>query len=354
MRTGFTGTFVISWSQTEVDGAEVADISALAVGSTWSWHGDAVRVDGPNSVLRLERTDDDAQLRKRATHMVRRLVGAALTHQSDLNAVDVADPLLDSHFIVTDGQDSYTVTVVETGSTTRPLLMFLDAIPPKGRDLWIVHQATSARTARRLSTQAGGVICFTPGTRISTPEGPRLIEELAEGDKVMTRDSGPQAVMWIGKRRMTGARMFVMPELRPIRFRPGALGIDRPDQELLVSPEHRMLVRGAVARDLFNTPEVLVPARELVNGSTVFMDLRVAQVDYIHLLLPAHQVIWANGVEAESFHPASASLAALSDGDRARLLDLLPDAALDPHSYGGYARRNLTRSEAAILMHEAA
>jgi hypothetical protein len=101
----------------------------------------------------------------------------------------------------------------------------------------------------------------------------------------MTRDNGPQEVLWMGSRRITGARMFVMPELRPIRFRPGALGIDRPDQELLVSPEHRMLVKGAAAQALFNTPEVLVPARDLVNDRTVFTDLKVREVTYVHLLL---------------------------------------------------------------------
>ncbi|MCE8008495.1 Hint domain-containing protein [Aestuariivita sp.] len=354
MRAGFTGTFVISWSQTEVDGLEAASLGALTVGSAWSWRGEALRLDGPSDILRLERTDGDANLRKRATHMVRRLVGAAMTYENDLGAVDIDTPLMDCHFVVTDGRDSYTITLIETGPSSQPLLMFLNTIPPRDTDLWIVHQSVAARRARTVEPGQGGVICFTPGTRISTPDGPCLIEELKEGDRIMTRDSGPQDILWIGKRRITGARMFVMPELRPIRFRPGALGIDRPDQELLVSPEHRMLIRGAIAQSLFNTSEVLVPARELVNGSTIFVDLAVREVDYFHLLLPHHQVIWANGVEAESFHPASASLAALGDADRRRLLQQLPGLDINPHAYGGYARRNLTASETAILMHEAA
>ena len=354
MRTGFSGTFVISWSQTEVDGLEAASMNALTVGSAWSWSGDALRVDGPSDVLRLERTDGDANLRKRATHMVRRLVGAAMAHQTDILAVDLDEPLMDNHFVVTDGRNSYTVTVIETGPNSQPLLMFLNTLPPRNTSLWIVHQSVTGRAARPVDASQGGVICFTPGTRISTPDGVKPIEELHEGDKIMTRDSGPQEIMWIGRRRMTGARMFVMPELRPIRFRPGALGIERPDQELLVSPEHRMLIRGSVARSLFNTPEVLVPARDLVNGSTISVDLKVREVEYIHMLLPHHQVIWANGVEAESFHPASAALSALSDDDRSRLLQHFPGMEINPHIYGDYARRNLSQSEAAILMHEAA
>ena len=354
MRTGFTGTFVISWSQTELDGLEAASMNALTVGSAWTWRGDALRVDGPSDVLRLERTDGDANLRKRASHMVRRLVGAAMTHEVNLDAVEINDPLMDSHFVVTDGRESYTITIIETGPASQPLLMFLNKIPPKDTELWIVHQSLTTRASSTVDPTQGGMICFTPGTRISTPDGVKLIEEMREGDKVMTRDSGPQEIMWLGRKRMTGARMFVMPELRPIRFRPGALGIDRPDQELLVSPEHRMLIRGRIAQSLFNTPEVLVPARELVNGHNIFVDLKVREVEYIHMLLPRHQVIWANGVEAESFHPASAALSALSDVDRASLLQRLPGTDVNPHIYGDYARRNLTTSEAAILMHEAA
>ena len=65
-------------------------------------------------------------------------------------------------------------------------------------------------------------------------------------------------------------------------------------------------------------------------------------------------MLWANGVESESFHPASAAMSALDAEDRIRLGGLLPQIEHDPMSYGAYARRNLSSSEATILMHEAA
>ncbi|WP_422048810.1 Hint domain-containing protein [Shimia sp.] len=355
MKTGFRGTFVISWSQTEIDGQKAAPLQALDTGVVWSWSQEAVRVDGPTGLLRLDRGEEGANIRKRAAHMVRRLVGAAVntqTHVTSLDEIEVEDPLMEGGFVVTDGTDSYTATVIEVAGSA-PLLMFLDELPPKNRQLWVVHHAMSA-LQRPKAEASSGVICFTPGTRIATPEGPRLIEELREGDRVQTRDNGAQEVQWIGSRRMTGARLFAMPKLRPIRIRPGALGIERPDQELIVSPEHRMLVRGAAARALFNVPEVLVTARDLVNGRTVAVDSALKEVTYVHLLLPSHEVIWANGVETESFHPASAEMDSLAPQDRARLAAHLPDVADDPHSYGAYARRNLTTSEAAILLHDAA
>jgi hypothetical protein len=304
-------------------------------------------------LLRLDQADGEADLRRRAARSVRRLVGAALQNKSDLNGVEVDEPLMDSSFVVTNGAQSYTVTLIEVGGGKRPLLMFVDEIPPRNTDLWVVHHSLGSVSVPR-SEADNGVICFTPGTFIATPEGPRLVETLREGDRVQTRDNGAQEILWIGKRRMSGARLFVMPQLRPVRIRAGALGIDRPEEELLVSPEHRMLIRGAPAQALFNTPEVLVAARDLINGSTIVTDLAVREVTYVHLLLSDHQVLWANGVETESFHPANAALSALDDGDRQRLQAHLPGLSRDPASYGAFARRNLSASEAAILRHEAA
>ena len=357
MGTGFRGTFVISWSQTEIDGLDAAPVHSLSVGAAWSWRGDAVRVDGPADVLRLDEAIGAENLRKRAARMVHRLVGAALERDagswSQIAREAEAAPLMDNSFVVTDGGKSYTVTLIEVGGGSQPLLMFLDDMPPRNSDLWIVHHTLGSSPGARDAAGGGGVICFTPGTRIRTPDGTRLIEELREGDLVQTRDDGAQPLVWIGSRRMTGARLFAMPKLRPIRFRRGALDADMPDAELLVSPEHRLLIRGDAAQSLFNTREVLVAARDLVNGRSIVVDSKLREVTYIHILLERHQVLWANGVETESFHPASAPLSSLSDRDRARLVSYLPELEFDPHTYGSFARRTLSPSEAAILGHAA-
>ncbi len=354
MKTGFRGTFVISWAQSEVDGLEAAPLESLTVGTAWSWRGEAVRVDGPNGILRLDEADGQASIRKRAARTVQRLVGAVVQNKTDLSTVEFDEPLMDSSFVVTNGAQSFTVTVIDVRPGAHPLLMFLDELPPRNTDLWVVHQSLDALTRPRDEPPPGGVICFTPGTHIATPQGPRLVQDLREGDQVQTRDNGAQEIQWIGSRRMTGARLFVMPHLRPVRIRAGALGIERPDQELLVSPEHRMLIKGPSAQALFNTPEVLVPARDLINGSTITLDHGAREVTYVHLLLPAHQILYANGIETESFHPANADLTTLAEPDRHRLLAQFPDLERDPLAYGDYARRNLSQSEAAILMHEAA
>lgn len=356
MGTGFRGTFVISWSQTEIDGLDAAPVQALSVGAAWAWRGDAVRVDGPSDVLRLDEADGTENLRKRAARMVHRLVGAALERDPAgriWDKWDESSPLMDNSFVVTDGGKSYSVTLIEVGGGSQPLLMFLNEMPPRNCDLWIVHHTLGTARAGDTGPQQSGVICFTPGTRIETESGARMIEDLREGDLVQTKDNGVQPLRWIGKRRMTGARLFAMPKLRPIRIASGALGIDRPDADLLVSPEHRMLIKGAAAQNLFNTSEVLVAAKDLINGKTITVDTQVREITYIHVLLDQHQIVWANGLETESFHPASAALATLDDADRMRLLAAYPELEYDPHTYGSFARRTLSPSEAAILNHAA-
>lgn len=180
-----------------------------------------------------------------------------------------------------------------------------------------------------------------------------MVQDLSEGDMVRTKDNGAQEIVWKGARRMTGAHMFAMPHLRPIRIRIGALGVERPDEEPLVSPSHRMLIQGDEAMALFKTPEILVMAKDLINCKTVIVNETVPEVTYIHLLLSDHQILWPNGVETESFHPASAALTTLDASDRKRLITRFSDLEFDPHTYGGSARRNLSVTEAAIMSHVA-
>lgn len=357
MKTGFRGAFVIAWSQTEVDGLGDAPGEALVRGAAWSWNGDILRVDGPSNVLQLDRSAGRRLMRQRAAHMVTRLVGAALKADATVLFEDEDEdddyPLAEHGFVITDGAQSFVATLISAGTSGQKLLLFVDEIPPRDTDLWVVATDIPREASQPVQTDGEGIICFTPGTRIDTPDGPRLIEHLRIGDRVLTRDNGPQEILWSGSRRMSGARLFAMPKLRPIRIRMGALGIEVPDQELLVSPDHRMLVQGQAAQDLFNETEVLVAARHLVDGDKIVVDTNLREATYVHLLFERHEVLTANGVASESFHPASADLSTLDGGDRERLMELMPKLAQDRESYGAHARRILRASEAAILRHAA-
>jgi Hint domain len=353
MQTGYQGTFVISWAQTELDGARAAPPSALCVGAVWRWWGEAVRVDGSADILLLQDAAGSAERRARAARMARRLMGAALTGR-DIALLPDEDRAPQQSFTLTDGHKTYAASVIAVRGTPARLVMFADGLPPRDADLWIVSSAFDPATGGADPESAAGVICFTPGTWIRTPNGPSLIDRVRPGDMICTKDNGPQQVLWTGRRRISGARLHAMPDLRPVRIRAGAMGEDRPEGDLIVSPGHRMLVEGRASRALFAQAEVLVAARDLVNGSSIHVERGLAEVTYIHLMTEHHQVVWANGLETESFHPANADLSLIDPGQRGVLLALMPELEGDPLRYGPYARRNLTAPEAAILRRDAA
>lgn len=355
MTTGCKGAFLISWGQTKVDGQKAAPLDALITGATWRWTGDAVRIDGPGRALELGEPTDAVDCRRRAARVARRLVGAALGDNMSAgrrHAGNRDEDLLDQGFVLTDGRSCYFANLIDTPSSRARLLMFVDNLPPQGIDLWVVRKMAEPVQQVPSEHAAGDVICFTPGTLIRTQSGSRPIEDLLPGDRVLTRDDGPQELLWMGHRKMSGARLYAMPALRPIRIRAGALGIERPEPDLLVSPQHRLLLRGPAAQALFSASEVLVAAADLVNNRSIVVDRALREVSYIHLMFERHQVIWANGLETESFHPANTSLDMIEDGQRESLLSLFPDIGTNPESYGDFIRRNLTGSEAALLRHD--
>lgn len=351
MGTGFKGTYVLTSDQTSLDGTPATTGMTPRLGQVWSWQGEAVRLDGPQSTLLLDTSLGHDALHARVARAVkRRLDLPDMPAAPNVAALPHDD--VPQGFLISDGTSQFTLIPIEARNAGKALLWCAEGVPLAGREYKVIRVPPEQSVVRRSTDYGGDVICFTSGTRIRTQDGHKLVETLQAGDHVQTKDNGAQEILWIGARRMSGARLYAMPELRPVRIRAHALQTDVPDGDLLVSPHHRMLYEGANAQALFNAPEVLISARDMVNDHSIFVDHSVREVTYIHLLFAEHQILWANGVQTESFHPANTTLQTIEADQRAGLLDLFPDVQRDLHSYGGFARRNLEKSEAAILLHE--
>ncbi len=346
--TGAGGSYVISWSQTSVEGLKSPPLAALEVGAAWSWTGESTLIDWPGHDLR------DVPVRDRALFAVKRLLGDTLPPVRPVSGAEFVEMAAERDFVVSCGRAEYRVMLLEFPEIARPLLVFVGKRPPANRLLRIIRGPFPETVLRNAAAAPAGVICFTPGTLLDTPHGPRRVEELSEGDRVDTKDAGAQEIMWIGRRRMSGARMHAMPDLRPVRFRAGSLGRGNDAADLVVSPRHRVLIEGPVAEALFGTSEVLVAAQDLVDGRGVVRDHALPEVTYIHLMLPNHHIVRANGVESESFHPASTDLRTIEPDELARLAGMIPSLRNDPRSYGDAVRRELSQTEAAELRSETA
>ncbi|WP_150287336.1 Hint domain-containing protein [Rhabdaerophilum calidifontis] len=148
-----------------------------------------------------------------------------------------------------------------------------------------IYNATVAQVASQIE-----VACVLRGTQIRTPSGEVAVENLAIGDMVVSVDGTARPVKWIGRRAYS--RAFVEGNVRvaPVLITAGALGDNLPAQDLMVSPEHAVFVEN-----------VLVPAKHLINGTSIRQVFAFETVEYFHVELDSADVIFTNGLATETY-----------------------------------------------------
>lgn len=194
------------------------------------------------------------------------------------------------------------------------------------------------------------VPCFTPGTTIATPRGDKPVEQLRAGDRVITRDNGIQEIRWLGRKDIAGRNLIGAPHLRPVLIKAGSLGHGLPEQDMVVSPNHRMLVASDLTQLYFDEPEVFAAAKHMVGAPGVHV-IDMMKVSYIHFMFDRHEVVLANGAWTESFQPGDYSLMGIGNSQRLEIMELFPDLQQD----GGLeayvaARKSLKKDEAHLLL----
>ena len=193
------------------------------------------------------------------------------------------------------------------------------------------------------------VPCFTPGTAIATPEGERAVETLKVGDKVITRDNGLQEIRWIGTRRLSWSELGANSHLQPVLIEKGSLGHGLPERDMLVSPQHRVLVANERTQLYFDEHEVLVAAKHLIDHRGI-REVSAQGVTYVHFMCDRHEVVLSNGAWTETFQPGDQTLKSMGNAQRLELFELFPELRQGPEP-GGYtaARKTLKRHEARLL-----
>lgn len=168
-------------------------------------------------------------------------------------------------------------------------------------------------------TPGSANVCFASGTMIATPHGMTAIEDLRVGDRICTRRSGPQAIRWIFSREISLLELQANPNLLPVAL--------AGEERLLVSRQHRVLVKGRIAQRMFGKDEILVPAKDLVGycGCRIYRTARALR--YFHILLDRHHIINANGIAAESLFLGREGINAMTAEARAELSQIFPGIA---------------------------
>ena len=192
--------------------------------------------------------------------------------------------------------------------------------------------------------------CFTTGTLIATPNGQCAVDQLAAGDKVITRDNGIQEIRWVGRRAMSGAELARAPHLKPVLIRAGALGNDLPERDMLVSPQHRVLMATGTTSLYFDESEVFAAAKHLTDMAGIEL-ADVSETEYLHVMFDQHEVILSDGAWTESFQPGAQTLPAMGQAQCAEILELFPELeANDGFETYTSARRSLKKYEARLLI----
>jgi antigen 43 len=132
--------------------------------------------------------------------------------------------------------------------------------------------------------------CYCGGTHILTDRGEVAVEKLQTGDRVVTFSGALRPISWVGHRHLDLTR-HAAPELaQPIRVRADAIADGVPRRDLLVSPDHAVLLDGG-----------LIPARLLVNGASIERAAHCATVTYYHVELETHDILLAEALPTESY-----------------------------------------------------
>lgn len=339
-------TFALRGTQTTVDGS--ANNYAFAPSGTWSYSGNTTYfvVEEGNDAGALFNGDSETN---EFVDPDERFGG---TWQQTAFVDGVQRQIIwDYTFTVTDGTTTWRIGVIDVdlnndndlndgtdaGATDEDgyFLVFPDGMPPPNTDLTI--GGIVENDASTPHTDLGGtVVCFASGTWIETPEGPRAIETLESGDLVLTADTGPQPILWTGHTTVSASA-----DLAPIVISAGTLGNDR---DLVVSPQHAILLDDWRAELLFGQDEVLVRAKDLLCMDGVYRKTG-GRVTYHHILLDAHNVVQSHGIWSETLYPGSVAMGAVGDEARAEIEELFPDL----NGYGPMCAPCLKGFEAQLL-----
>ncbi|MCZ4351519.1 Hint domain-containing protein [Roseovarius aestuarii] len=229
-------------------------------------------------------------------------------------------------------------TVDPDGNSTSGTVNFLDA--PGGAVTGSMQFAEIERI----------IPCFTPGTVIATPKGERFVEDLQVGDRIITRDNGLQEIRWMGRRDLAGAELLQAQHLKPILIRAGSLGRDLPERDLLVSPNHRVLINNEKSALYFEDREVLASAKHLTGLEGVDA-VDTGAISYIHFMFDQHEVVLSNGSWTESFQPGEQTLDGMGAEQRDEIYHLFPELReLTGIEAYQAARRSLKKHEAKLLI----
>lgn len=332
-------TFALRGTQSTLNGQPVD--YAYAPNGTWSYTGDTTYfVVEENDGATVFNGDGDAN----EFVDTQERFGGAWEQTAMVDGVE-RQLIWDYTFTVTDGTTTWRIGVIDVdlnndndvqdAGENGYFLVFPDGMPPPNTNLTTGGIVENDDSTPHLDLGAQ-VVCFTSGTMIGTPTGERRIEDLEVGDEVITADHGAQPIRWVG-----ATTVAAKDDLAPIVISAGTLGNSR---DLIVSPQHAVMLSDWRAELFFGQEAVLVRAQDLLCLDGVYRKIG-GVVTYCHILLDAHQLVETYGIWSETLYPGSVAMGAVPEAAQEEIRQLFPDL----NAYGKMAAPCLRSYESRLL-----
>lgn len=212
-----------------------------------------------------------------------------------------------------------TITVFSQNNVTQDVWAFHSDTPLVAGTEYVKISGSNDGTASYTNI-ANQPVCYSMGTLIDTPNGPTAVEVLRPGDLIWTLDHGPAPIRWI--RSDAQPLEAVGTDEKPVLIAAGALGPRLPVQDLIVSPQHRILVGGHhQLQSLFQT-EAFAPAKSLTRLPGIRHMKGKENITWVHFACEQHEVVIANGCMSESLLLGPMAVNGLTAPERKSVIDI--------------------------------
>jgi hypothetical protein len=339
MAVFFGYTDVIFGTQSTIDGNPV-NYAFAPTGTNW-------RYSGSDTWLVIQEEDGASNFNGDPTNeqiSAQEQIGGTWEQTANIGGTD-RQIIWDYTFTVNNGTTTWEVAVIDVDLNNDDdlndagedgyFLIFPDGMPPVDTDLNIGGIVNNGNSVPHADLGAN-IVCFVEGSLIETETGPRPIEDLEEGEMILTRDGGLQPLRWSGFTSVVATG-----DLAPIVITAGTFG---NTEDLIVSPQHAILITGWRAELFYGEDEVLVRAIDLLRHDGVYRRTG-GVVNYWHILFDAHHVVQSSGIWSESLYPGEMTMQAISQKSQDEIKLLIDD--LD--AYGPKAAPCVRKFEATAM-----
>jgi len=158
-----------------------------------------------------------------------------------------------------------------------------------------------------------------------------------------------QEIRWVGEAKVDKAELMANPAKQPVLVRKGSLGRGLPERDMLLSPNHKLLIANDQSALFFEDREVLAAAKHLTHNPGI-TQVQASEVTYVHFMFDHHEVVLSDGTWSESFQPGDYSMAGIDAEQREEIFSLFPKLR-DREGLAAYgaARNTLKKHEAELL-----